>query len=239
MKKLLYHLLPALLLLPLFSCDHENCVRGRGDVVSETRAEGHFTGVEMRIDGTVHVAEGAVPEIRIEAYETLLPYIETDVRGDLLVIKTDDCVKASGGKTNVYITVPALTRLSVSGSGDIRMLDTFHSHTLDLKISGSGSIRAQAVTTNLYSSITGSGNINLEGTTVNHTATISGSGNLHAYSLPTDNCDIRVSGSGDAELHVLKNLSVSMSGSGNVRYKGSPVLQRASISGSGKIVKVS
>jgi hypothetical protein len=47
-----------------------------------------------------------------------------------------------------------------------------------------------------------------------------------------------MSGSGNAELTVNKELSATISGSGNIRYGGSGNLVNSSTSGSGRIKKI-
>ena len=74
----------------------------------------------------------------------------------------------------------------------------------------------------------------MNGDCAEHLSTISGSGKIRAYDLLSAETNIRISGSGNAELSVADYLKAKVSGSGKVRYKGNPTVD-VDISGSGKV----
>jgi Putative auto-transporter adhesin, head GIN domain len=84
----------------------------------------------------------------------------------------------------------------------------------------------------------GSSNIRLSGKATKAEFNCSGSGNLQSPDLIIDYCEVSISGSGNADLTVEKELSGSLSGSGNIRYKGNAEITEKSISGIGKIKKI-
>ncbi len=75
-------------------------------------------------------------------------------------------LKGQGGKTD----------LSLSGSGNMKAID-FQATTLDVSISGSGSVN-MSVSESLSASISGSGNINYKGSPRVEKIKVSGSGNV-------------------------------------------------------------
>jgi len=64
-----------------------------------------------------------------------------------------------------------------------------------------------------------------------------GSGSFFGFSLAAAFCDVDISGSGECEITVDEKLDVIIDGSGNVYYKGSPVIHE-DITGSGRLVYV-
>ena len=63
---------------------------------------------------------------------------------------------------------------------------------------------------------------------------ITGSGNVDGFDMPVNNCNIRISGVGNCEVHVIESLYVDISGVGNVWYRGNPTLT-TDVSGVGNI----
>ena len=105
-----------------------------------------------------------------------------------------------------------------------------------MTLSGSGSITARDMTVKeLKLEISGSGTVTPTGKAQKMTAAISGSGSVKAAGLETDSASISIAGSGAADVWATKELEIDISGSGNIRYKGQPVIKSQSISGSGRV----
>jgi hypothetical protein len=86
--------------------------------------------------------------------------------------------------------------------------------------------------------ISGSGKIQATGSAQEVRATISGSGEVLAANFVVESCDVRISGSGDVEINVIKALDANISGSGTVSYKGNPAHVNSHSSGSGSVRKL-
>jgi hypothetical protein len=114
----------------------------------------------------------------------------------------------------------------LSGSGKISMfnLDT---ETLTAKLSGSGLIELQGIATTAKISIPGSGRI--KGYSVRTPSTSSGK-------LEINDCEVTISGSGEAFVYVWDYLDVYIPGSGTVYYRGSPKDRFYDIPGSGRVI---
>ena len=59
-----------------------------------------------------------------------------------------------------------------------------------------------------------------------------------AADLKVGDCDIAISGSGDAQVWATGNLVASISGSGDIRYKDDAANVKARVSGSGDVRKM-
>jgi len=66
---------------------------------------------------------------------------------------------------------------------------------------------------------------------------ITGTGNVDGFEMPVNNCNIRISGAGNCEVHVINSLDVDISGVGNVWYRGTPTVT-TDVSGVGNISPV-
>jgi hypothetical protein len=207
----------------------------------EIREMPAFSKIALRISAKVYVIQGEKQSVKVVAEPETLEEIITEVKDRTLNIRypnTSMFRNWNPGKVEVYITVPEVDGLSVSGSGDITS-ENINTRILDLTISGSGNIRIEKLSAEkVDAGISGSGNINLEsgGIAENLRVRISGSGNVNATGFEANVVDVQTSGSGNCSVISNGQINVRVSGSGNVYYSGNPAID-SSISGSGKVKK--
>ena len=146
---------------------------------------------------------------------------------------------ANGVKTNKM-------NISLAGSGDVMGKNIFCQEDLRIALSGSGDVTMQQLACNQFDvSLAGSGDVLMKDVNV-HTAKVSlagsgcvemygktdkshfelaGSGEILAAGFEAKEVNISIAGSGDVECHATDHLKVSISGSGEVGYKGNPQLE--------------
>jgi Putative auto-transporter adhesin, head GIN domain len=215
------------------------------DANAETRKVESFHGVSVSGSIELYVSQGPQAVAVSAANQEDVDKIVTEVEGGILIIRFrdkkswwSDQWNTTGRKFKAYVSAEQLDFLSQSGSGNIRIEGTLKSPELTFQVSGSGNIYGDIKTEQLEVRVSGSSNIRLTGIASNADFECSGSGNINAPGLTTDICEVSMSGSGNAELTVNKELSATISGSGNVRYGGSGNLVSSSTSGSGRIKKI-
>ena len=212
-----------------------SCVKGEGDVITKELVMSEFKEVKLETSACVYITQGSEFEVIVKGQQNVIDELERDVRDDRWEIEFDDCVKDHEDLI-IYITMPVINYLGISGSGKIYGENIFTVDNLDLNISGSGDMDiAVEGATDIESKISGSGKILLEGDSERTIIKISGSGDYRAFDLNTEKAYIDISGSGDAEVRVADFLEIDISGSGDVYYKGNPELD-IDISGSGRVV---
>lgn len=213
----------------------QNHVTGNGKMVTQSRSVGSFDAINVSGGMQVLVKQGTTTSLQVEADENLQEYIETEVSGSKLTLRYRNRVSIHGGKVKVYITVPSLNAVSISGSGSISS-ETAVASAGEFKasISGSGNIRMQTGAKDVEARISGSGNIELGGNANDLDVVISGSGSFKGYNLKTKDASVTISGSGNVETNVDGPLDAKISGSGSVFYKGNAEISLKS-SGSGKV----
>lgn len=210
------------------------CVDGDGDWETRSLNVDNFTGVILDLPADVYITQGEDFSVEVEGKEDIIDEIELDVSNDTWEIETDKCVRDIGNM-KVYITMPEIEYLKISGSGKIIGQNEFIVGDIELKISGSGDMDLLMDADDVKASISGSGEMWLEGSGDLLDFKISGSGDLNAFNFPCNDIDIRISGSGDARVHALDNLDVNITGSGDVYYKGNPSID-FSVTGSGDLI---
>lgn len=207
------------------------------EVVKETRNLTGFTKVSFGISGDLFINLGSEFTVVLEGEKSLLEEIDTEVSGSKLLIGNDSWHSHNNQRVTVYITMPEITGLGVSGSGKAELKDAVKAEDLDLAVSGSGRILTSDLTVGeLNIGISGSGDIIIggNGDAAEADISISGSGNYTGESLKIKEAEFSISGSGSCKCNVTDNLSASVSGSGNVTYLGNPKID-AKVSGSGRV----
>ena len=203
----------------------------------ETRNVSGFTEIGFGIAGNLYVKIGHEFNVVLEGDKKYLSEIETIVRNDRLVIRNNNYRLFNNEKADVYITLPELKGMGVSGSGVAQLENSINNESLELNVSGSGKILVNDVVTGkLSSSISGSGDVILKGSGEigKGDISISGSGSFSGLTVSYKNLQVHISGSGNCTCKVTESLNASISGSGNVNYYGNPKVD-ARVSGSGHV----
>ena len=211
-----------------------SCVDGSGPIVTRELIVAPFDGVELPISADVFLKQGPDQEVIVEGKDNIIDEIELDVNNGIWKIEFNRCVRDIG-QLRLFITVPDLAHLRISGSGDVVSENTFVIQDLTIDIPGSGNVDLALDADDLDIDIPGSGRLTLEGTADDTKYRISGSGDVHAFNLECRTSDISIPGSGDVEVFVNEYLKVRISGSGDVYFRGDPTLD-ISITGSGDVI---
>ncbi len=216
-----------------------SAIYGSGNLVSEKRTVSGISGVQLTMNGTLHITMGNSDSLRVEAEDNLQPYIRTEVTGGTLVIETRPGFQLENTRPmNDFLTVRQLSAISLSSSGDARAED-LHSGAFSVAISSSGNVtigRLEANSINVR--ISSSGELTIQGGRVQtQTISLSSSGEYSARDLQSANADVSLSSSGDATIRVSDHLTGRLSSSGNVYYIGNPDV-RVTKSSSGTAVQL-
>lgn len=207
---------------------------------SQKREVTAFTEIALKIGANVHVKQGNTQSVEMKGQASTLEKLITEVKDRKLVIRYPNDTwfnKWNPGTVDIYITMPQIDALIISGSGSIVSEGKIESRILDVTISGSGDIKLDELKAEkVMATLSGSGNIHLFGkqNATELKAIISGSGNVRAIEFPADKVDIKISGSGNCWVNAVKNLEVKLAGSGNVVYRGNPAVD-STVAGSGKV----
>jgi len=142
------------------------------------------------------------------------------------------------GRLLIKMQSNSLSKVSINGSGEFIMKNGNDSDNFEYSINGSGELKAMVSAKSCKGSINGSGDAFLGGTADFYSCSINGSGDVKAIGMKAKTVEVRISGSGDAEVQAIESLDIKISGSGDVRYHGDPKKIEQKISGSGSIKKV-
>lgn len=238
---------------------NDETITGSGPVVEQNRDVSGISRVELATTGTLHIAMGDVTSLRIEAQDNLMEYIETDVRGGTLLIRTPPGIDLRSIRPiQFYLTVEKLDKVEVSSDGDIIAgnlesdsfsvrinssgevaIDSLDCSSLDVEISSSGDINISKFEAEKISvKISSSGNLKVsDGQLQEQRVNISSSGDYQAGDVASETADIDITSSGSATVRVSGRLSGRISSSGNIYYVGNPEVD-VRMTSSGKTIQI-
>ena len=182
MKKLLSALLVLMFATQACSTTIPGALLGSGDVVTESFDVSDFDQIRLGTSGTLYVEQGDEFSLTIETDDNILPALNVDVTKGVLTLTADPKYTALQDTKLIYrVTVPELTALDVSGSGEIFVGD-LKSASLSMTVSGSGD--------------TSFSNAEIDSLTIN----VNGSGKVIFESATSEDITIKVNNSGDVTL---------------------------------------
>ena len=209
---------------------------------SQNRSVSAFTEISLKIGANIYLKQGNTQLVEVRGDEATLNRLMTTVNDRKLVIKYPSDTWFSNwnpGKVDIFITIPQIDELVISGSGSIIADEKINSRILNILLSGSGDMKlADLEAEKVTIALSGSGNVQVSGagTAAELKAVISGSGNVKAIDFPANDVDVKIGGSGNCRVNAGKNLVAKIGGSGNVIYRGTPLVD-STILGSGSVKK--
>ncbi|NCO64051.1 MAG: DUF2807 domain-containing protein [Flavobacteriales bacterium] len=213
-------------------------IKGNGNLTTVTRSISDYDGISCAGSFDYILVEGSEGNITIEGEENLMEYIITEVKENTLIVKVKDRTNLKTSlKKSIKITIPFkdIDKVSLAGSGDLWNNDVIATNHLEVNLAGSGDVVLQVETETLKSALSGSGDLSLKGQTHDLEANIAGSGDFHGFELQSNNTEVSVSGSGNAEVVSTENIVAKVAGSGDIVYKGNPKTEDTKVAGSGSI----
>ncbi len=221
-------------LLSLASC---RFTTGSGNIISETRTVSNFNGISVGGSFEVEVKIGPVTEVKVEADDNIIKYIETTVSGNTLKINTRDLNNYSNVHLKVYITTPSLYNVKSSASAEVVIKDVLTgNNTLSFRASSSSSINAEVNAPEIETDVSSSATVTLSGKTKSYKAEASSSADIKSFDLLSENTTVTVSSSALAQVFASVSLNARASSSGTVEYRGAATVNK-SISSSGSVEK--
>ena len=184
-----------------------------GPRTTQTRDVAAFTRVENSDSVDVRLHAGERQRVIVLAGEKVIDDVRTEVHDGTLQV-TYDHDGWGGGDVTVEASVPRLTGVEVSGSGDVDA-DGLRADAFEVRSDGSA-------------------DIGLAGTVDRLAVDLSGSGDADTSGLAARQARVVVDGSGDAEVRADERLEISVDGSGDVRYHGDPAVTQQ-VDGSGDV----
>jgi len=222
---------------------------------------GPFNRLSSRGMGNLHLVQGEAEELHIEGREELIARVHAEVKDGTLEIRFDNdwwdwlnWAFMGPWKLDIYLTMHTINGIALSGAGNLdcpkietsdlefsqsgagnSAINSLSATELKVKHSGAGNLTVKDLAVeNLTIDHSGVGNINLSGQAARQDVHLSGAGNYSAAGLESQDVVVKQSGVGNAHVWAVTTLDASLSGAGNIDYRGSPTVTQK-VSGVGHI----
>jgi Putative auto-transporter adhesin, head GIN domain len=187
-------------------------IRGNGHIETEDRTISSFTEIDTGGAFEIEWQSGS-PALRITTDENLLSYVESDVSGDTLHLRTQEQIWPTHG---IKVVISSPTRTGARSRGAVRLT------------------AKQLTGPKFVLEASGASRVTLDGTVNELLADMTGASQLDAGELQTKTAEISTTGAGDAEVAVAETLKVAITGAGKVSYSGNPTIEKH-ITGAGSV----
>lgn len=220
--------------VPGFAREHE--------VVTETRQLSGIRGVLLPILADLEIEQGATESLWLETDKSMMPSLHSDVRGNgILEFWIDDELlqlpTLHAVRIDLRLTVRNLETIEVAGSGAIRA-SSLDVERLSLRSSAAGYLTLSELNAkSLEAEVAGTKPITVSGWVDKQIVRLAERGDYAGSGLESAEAEVRLSGSGSATVRVKDRLVVTITGSGCVRYLGSPAIENT-IPGSGCVEQI-
>lgn len=184
-----------------FNFSFTSGVKGSGNIASETRDVGSFSGVDVSGIFQVEITAQKDFAIEIEADDNLLSLIKTEVRGGVLRIETEKRVSTSN-PLKIRISAPDIENIEASGASRVSLANVKND---ELRVDTSGASK-----------------INISGETVNLLIEVSGASSIDAENLKAENANVDACGASHVSVFATGELKSDASGASKIVYSGSP-----------------
>ncbi len=208
-------------------------VSGNGDVKEVARQVSSFNEIEASGMLEIILVQGETG-LKIIADENLHELIETEVRGNRLMIRTTKNIRHYK-KLEIHLSSQEFEEIEVSGAVSIRSEGTISGNDLSLESSGAAEVKALLDYDKLRCELSGASELELKGSARTVSISSSGASDLKLFDLAVRNMRLNLSGASEARINVSRELSVEASGASEIRYKGSPKITKTELSGASSI----
>jgi hypothetical protein len=189
-------------------------VQGSGIAATQTRTVAGFSRLDLAGSNEVTVMVGPRQSVVVYADSNLIGHVTTQVVAGTLVV-ADTGSFTTRIPMSVEVSVPSLTALNLSGSGQ-------------LSVTG---IKAPGLTV----TVSGSGMLSAAGTVTQLDVTLSGDGLADLGQLTASQVHAVLSGSGLIQVTATTSLDAEVPGTGAIVYGGNPPEVTTSVTGTGTV----
>jgi len=190
-------------------------IQGSGVAATQSRVLPRFSRLDLAGSTNVTVVAGGRQSVVVRADSNLIRHVTTHVVAGILVIGTTGSF-TTRSPMNVQVSVPSLTAVTLSGSGEISV-SKIEAARLTVTLPGSGVLYASGTATRLD-------------------VTLGGSGLAQLSNLIARDAHAAVTGSGLIRVTATAKLNATVSGSGAVIYSGNPPQVTHNVTGTGAVL---
>ena len=209
---------------------------GSGRLTSRTVALSRVTAVVAAANFVVHLRTGGPAQAVVRMDDNLVDRIDATVTGGVLRLGIKPGMNVRNATLSADVTVGRLDRVASSGASRVVLTDTVRSPTLQLVVSGVGSVTGPVQVDRLQAGVSGAGTVGVFGQVQDFHLEAAGASRLPLGDLTAHRLNAELSGASHAVVTVSDTLAVEATGASVLRYRGSPRITRSQTSGMSSVV---
>ncbi|MCC8174626.1 MAG: DUF2807 domain-containing protein [Odoribacter sp.] len=211
-------------------------IKGSGHLTTQERIVSPFTGIQVTQGIEVIISKSGVNTVTIEADDNLINHIITEVKNKNLSINLESNINVNSyKKMTVKIGMPSLDKVKATTAASVHSEDTWNGSKLDLSATTAARISLNIDYFQVNIQMTTSSETTLTGKAVKTNITESTASNLKGNNFYTSETDISLATGSEATLNVADNIGYRLSTGSNLKYIGSPQVNRSKITSGGSV----
>jgi hypothetical protein len=210
-------------------------IKGTGPSKTKDFQVSNFHGIDVSNGFDVVLVQGNSEGLTLTVQENLLEYITVKVDQGILKIYSDKNINSTQ-PMKARITFRDLSKLNVSGGGDVTSETPVNVQKMDIGMSGGGDIAFNLNADEMKCGISGGGDLKVDGNIRNYDLDLTGGGDVTSVINTSATIDCRVSGGGDVKITSKAKTSdakIDISGGGDLTMELNAEKLKCSLSGGG------
>ena len=216
-------------------------VEGNNEYVHVTQKVDDFYKVRMYNSFNVVYIQNpdSAGTVNIKVESSVLENLSIKSEDGELSLKLKGLGKKDYGIILVEIYSSSLSRVENDGGGVFESHQPVKATELYLGVSGEGQIKMDYINCDILKAkvALGEGDLLLKGVAHRVDYSVLGGGEIRAHDMKSEEANCAITGNGNIGCHVLKKLSATITGAGNVYYEGNPEISKKGI-GKGKVLPI-
>jgi hypothetical protein len=197
---------------------------GNGNSITSERAVSSFDRVHVAANALVRIHLAEETRVIVSADSNLNEFIGVETKKNTLEIKTRPARKYSHPHFTVDVYSPIISGVSVKGPGSIELVDKISAPSFRVNSTGDGSITGAIECGTFEANMVGSCVISVTGSAERAGINVVGEGTFNGKDFKLIHADIVITGEGSITLWATDSLTSTITGSGEVKYRGDPVI---------------
>ena len=220
------------------SVNHADIVPGSGKIVSQELALQPFSEVSAQGNFTLYLQEGLQEEIRIEADDNLIEFLNTEIRDNKLLLEITRPMK-NPTQFDVFVTYVSLNQIKASSAVRVHTQGILSGESLGVEIKSGARTDITLNVSDLNLEVGSGANAVFSGQALDVSLTVRAGAVLQAVELLAKQMKIDASEGARAEVNVTELLSVNAKSGSHVFYKGNPRMDQLNLSSGAELSRLS
>jgi hypothetical protein len=210
---------------------------GSGRLTSRTIDLSGVTSVVAEANFVVHLGAGGPAQGVVRMDDNLVDQVDATVTGDQLHLGIKPGMSVRNATLAAALTVGRLDRLTASGASRVMLAPTVTSPALQLVLSGNSTVSGPIRINQVLATVSGASILALSGQVEDLRLSAAGASQLPLAELTVRRLDAMLSGASHAVVTVSGTLAAQATGASVLRYRGTPRVDRAQMSGMSSIAQ--